>query len=476
MSAAPLWTAAEAAKATGGRATTEWSCTGISSDSRKVERGDLFVALKGPNHDAHEFVADAFERGAAAALISSLPDRVAADAPVLFVDDVLAGLNRLAHAAREHSPAKVIAVTGSVGKTGTKETLKLALSLQGETFASPASFNNRWGVPLSLAALPRDARYGVFEIGMNHPGEIAPLARMVRPDVGVVTNVEGVHLEFFRSVEAVADAKAELFEGMGDGDVAVLNRDSPFYDRLAGAARARGVGTIVSFGADPSATVRLADCTRGPEGSEASVVIAGETFSFEIGAPGRHWVTIGLSVLAAVLAAGADVAMAAASLMDVRPLPGRGARHRVALDGDAFTLIDESYNANPASMRAAIENLGITPPAEGGRRIAVLGDMLELGSQASALHAGLAEPLAEANVDLVFTVGPNMARLRDALPAAMRAGHAERSDDVVAPVVAAVGRGDVVMVKGSLGSRMAPVVAALKARERAPESRAAGNG
>ncbi|MEE8532048.1 MAG: UDP-N-acetylmuramoylalanyl-D-glutamyl-2,6-diaminopimelate--D-alanyl-D-alanine ligase [Alphaproteobacteria bacterium] len=476
MNAAPLWTAAEAAKATGGRATGDWTCAGICSDSRKVAGGDLFVALKGPNHDAHEYVADAFERGAAAALISSLPDRVTADAPLLFVDDVLAGLNRLAHAARERSPAKIFAVTGSVGKTGTKETLKLALSLQGKIFASPASFNNEWGVPLSLAALPRDARYGVFEIGMNHPGEIAPLARMVRPQVGVITNVEGVHLAFFPSVEAVCDAKTELFEGMGEGDVAVLNRDNPFYDRLAEAARRRGVGTIVSFGAHPAATVRLADCTLGAEHSEAAVAVAGETLACAIGAPGRHWVTIGLTVLAAVHAAGGDVAAAAARLTDVKPLPGRGARHRVALDGDGFTLIDESYNANPVSMRAAIENLGATPPSAGGRRIAVLGDMLELGTQAPALHAGLAGPLSAANADLVFTVGPNMAHLRDALPAATRAGHAERSDDIVAPVVAAVGAGDVVMVKGSLGIRMAPVVVALKQRDGAPESRAAGNG
>ncbi len=222
--------------------------------------------------------------------------------------------------------------------------------------------------------------------------------------------------------------------------------------------------------------MRLADCTLGPEGSAATVAIAGETLACQIGAPGRHWVSIALTVLAAVHAAGADVAAAAASLAEVRPLPGRGARHRVAFDGDAFTLIDESYNANPVSMRAAIESLGITPPSAGGRRIAVLGDMLELGRQAPALHADLAGPLGAARVDLVFTVGPDMARLREALPTAMRAGHAERSDDIVAPVVAAVGAGDVVMVKGSLGSRMAPVIAALKARAGTPESRAAGNG
>ncbi len=476
MSAAPLWTAAEAARATGGRATAEWVCTGICSDSRNVERGDLFVALKGPNHDAHEFVADAFERGAAAALLSSLPDRVAADAPLLIVDDVLAGLNRLAQTARERSPAKVLAVTGSVGKTGTKETLKIALCTQGETFASPASFNNEWGVPLSLAALPREARYGVFELGMNHPGEIAPLARLVRPDVGVVTTVEPVHAAFFPSIEAIADAKAEMFEGMADDGAAVLNLDNPLYERLAAAARAAGVSRIVGFGSAPAAAVRLVEANCGAEKSAVVVDVEGATVAYEIGAPGRHWVTLSLAVLAAVLAAGADVGQAAARLADVRPLPGRGARHRIAVDGDAFTLIDESYNANPASVRAAIENLGATPPAPGGRRIAVLGDMLELGAEAPAMHAALAEPLIRASIDLVFTVGPNMAHWRDAIAGAMRGGHAERSDDIVSPVVAAVAAGDVVMVKGSLGTRMAPIVAALRERDGAPASRAAGNG
>jgi UDP-N-acetylmuramoyl-tripeptide--D-alanyl-D-alanine ligase len=476
MSAAPLWTAAEAAQATGGKATGDWSCTGICSDSRRVARGDLFIALKGPNHDAHEFVVDAFERGAAAALLSSLPDRVAADAPLLIVDDVLAGLNRLAQAARSRSPAKVLAVTGSVGKTGTKETLKIALSTQGETFASPASFNNEWGVPLSLAALPRSARYGVFELGMNHPGEIAPLARLVRPDVVVITTIEPVHAEYFPSIEAIADAKAEIFEGMAGDGTAVLNLDNPLHERLATAARAAGVSTIVYFGSDAAADVRLTHAECGVEGSAVVVEVEGATVAYEIGAPGRHWVTLSLAVLAAVLAAGADVAQAAARLKDARPLPGRGARQRIVVDGDTFTLIDESYNANPASMRAAIANLGATPPATNGRRIAVLRDMLELGAEAAKMHAALAAPLREASVDLVFTVGPNMAHLRDAIAGAMRAGHAERSDDIVSPVVAAVAAGDVVMIKGSLGTRMAPIVAALRERDGATAPRAAGNG
>ncbi|MFQ5783290.1 MAG: UDP-N-acetylmuramoylalanyl-D-glutamyl-2,6-diaminopimelate--D-alanyl-D-alanine ligase [Alphaproteobacteria bacterium] len=476
MSDAILWTATEAARATGGETPAEWDCTSIASDSRKVEPGALFVALKGPNHDAHDYVVQAFERGAAAALVARRPEGVAAGAPLLVVDDVLAALGRLAQAARARTAARVIAVTGSVGKTGTKETLRLALSEQGATFVSPASYNNAWGVPLSLAALPRDAMYAVFEIGMNHPGEIAPLARLVRPDVGVVTVIEAVHLAFFDSLAAIADAKAELFEGMDADGVAVLNHDDRFYKRLAAAARARGMRRILAFGRDPGAEVRLVEATSDAESSAVTAAVEGETIRYTVGAPGRHWVDTSLAALAAVRGVGADVGRAAARLAEARPLPGRGARHRVSLDGDAFTLIDESYNANPASMRAAIANLGATPPGPGGRRIAVLGDMLELGGAAPALHAALADPLAEADVDLVFTAGTHMARLRRALPAARRAGHAERSTDLIGPVVAALRAGDVVMVKGSLGSRMAPVVEALRARNAARRPRAAGNG
>jgi len=471
-----LWTAAEAARATGGRASAPWRATGVASDSRRVAPGDLFVALKGPNHDAHDFVAEAFARGAAAALVSRRPEGVAADAPLLVVDDVLAALKRLAAAARARSRARIVAVTGSVGKTSAKEALRRVLGLQAPTVASPASFNNDWGVPLSLAALPREAAYAVFEIGMNHPGEIAPLARLVRPHVGVVTTVEPVHLAHFDSVAAIADAKAELFQGVDREGAAVLDHDNRFYKRLASAARARHMARIVSFGEDPAADVRLVGLTCDAEGSDVVAAIGNERLTVRIGAPGAHWARLGLAVIATVLALDADLEAAARALAEVRPLPGRGARARIACAGGAFTLIDESYNANPASMRAAIANLGMTAPGPGGRRIAVLGDMLELGETAPALHAALAEPLAEADVDLVFTAGPLMAALRDALPASVRAAHAGRSEDLINPVVAAVRAGDVVMVKGSLGSRMAPIVAALKARADASAPRAAGNG
>ncbi len=476
MSAAALWTAAEAARATGGDATTDWTCTGIASDSRGVRSGDLFVALAGPRFDGHDFAAAALESGAAAALVTHRPDGVGEDAPLLVVDDTMAALAALARAARERSGACIVAVTGSVGKTGTKEALKLALSAQAPTYASPASFNNHWGVPLSLAALPREARFGIFEIGMNHPGEIAPLARLVRPNVAVVTTIEPVHMEFFSSLAAVADAKAEIFEGMGESDIAVLNKNNPFHRQLASAARAQAMRRIMCFGDHPHALVRLVSADVGAEGSDVVAEVDGASVSYRVGAPGRHWVTLSLATLCTVLAAGGDPARAAGCFADLQPLPGRGARQRVALDGGAITLIDESYNANPASMCAAIEVLGTSVPGPDGRRIAVLGDMLELGSGTPRLHAGLAEKIIEAGIDLVITVGPGMAHLRAALPAAMRGCHAERSDDIVAPVVAAAAAGDVVMVKGSYGMRMRVVVAALRGREGMPRPRVAGNG
>ena len=436
----------------------------------------MFVALAGPTFDGHDFVADALAAGAAAAMVDRQPGGVAGDAPLLRVDDVMAALNRLGAAGRERSRARIVALTGSVGKTSTKAALERVLSAQGAAYASPASFNNQWGVPLSLAGLPADADYAILEIGMNHAGEISPLAKLIRPGIALVTTVEAVHLEYFDSVATIADAKAEVFDGMGEGGIAVLNYDNPFHKRLATAARARGVCRIICFGVHPHATARLIEATPRGDGSTVEAEVDGAALRFEIGAPGRHWVTIAMATLATVHALGADVARAAESLAGVRPLAGRGAQHVIAAGDGAFTLIDESYNANPVSMRAAIELLAMAPAGAGGRRIAVLGDMRELGEEGPALHAALAEPLVRAGVDLVFTVGRNMAHLRDALPAALRAGHAVATDDMVAPVAAALAAGDVVMVKGSLGTRMAPIVAGLHAGAAKPASRAAGNG
>ena len=465
-----LWTAAEAAAATGGRGAGTWSATGVSIDSRTVARGDLFIALTGPKFDGHDFVADALAKGAVAALVARGPPGVAESAPVLLVPDTMTALEELGRAARRRTAAQIIGVTGSVGKTGTKEALKRALERQGATFASAGSLNNQWGVPLSLARMPRDAAYGVFEMGMNHPGEIDALSRLARPAVSVITTVEPAHLGFFPSVEAIADAKAEIFAGMEPRGAAVLNRDNAHFARLAAAARARGIARILGFGTHPEATVRLIDSHLYATASAVTASVTGEIVDYCIAIPGQHWVMNSLAVLGAVKAAGGDVGAAAAAMSSLAPLDGRGRRHRIAVAGGAAELVDESYNASPASMRAAFAVLAAMLPGEGARRIAVLGDMLELGDEARRLHAELAQPLIDAGVALVFTVGANMRALHDALPRRMRGTHAASSAEMAEIVARRLRPGDVVTVKGSFGSRMAEVVKRLLAGQPAAAS------
>lgn len=454
-----LWTAAEAAAATGAAAVGTWTASGVAIDSRTVAPGDLFVALAGPNHDGHDYVSQALAAGAAAAMVHRAVEGVD-PGRLLRVNDTLEGLRRLGVAARARMAGKVIAVTGSVGKTGTKEMLKLALERQGATHASVGSFNNHWGVPLSLARMPRDTVFGVFELGMNHPGEIAPLTRMVRPHVAIVTTVEAVHLEFFASTEQIADAKAEIFEGLEPGGVAVLNRDNRHFHRLAAAAKAHGA-RVAGFGSHIEAEARLLDCALDPDACSVFALVGDHAIGYVIGVPGLQWAMNSLAALLACAAAGANVDAAARALSAMAPPKGRGARHVVALGRGHIAVIDESYNASPVSVRAAIATLAAARPAKGAKRIAVLGDMLELGEQSDALHEALAEPLVERGIDLVFTAGRRMERLNAALPEAMRGGHADSSAQLAPLVCAAVAPGDVVMVKGSAGSRMAVVVQAL---------------
>jgi UDP-N-acetylmuramoyl-tripeptide--D-alanyl-D-alanine ligase len=463
----PLWTAGEAAAATGGRATRDWTASGVSIDSRSVGPGDLFIALAGPKFDGHDFVAAALAKGAAAALVARVPDGVAETAPLLVVADTMAALEELGRASRRRSAAQIIGVTGSVGKTGTKEALKRALERQGAAFASAGSLNNQWGVPLSLARMPRETAWGIFEMGMNHPGEIDALSRLVRPDVAVITTVEPAHLGFFPSVEAIADAKAEIFAGMEARGAAVLNRDNAHYARLAAAARAHGITRILGFGSHAEATVRLVDSHLYATASAVTASVMGEIVDYCIAIPGQHWVMNSLAVLGAVKAAGGDVGAAAAAMSSLQPLDGRGRRHRIAAGEGSAELIDESYNASPASMRAALAVLGAMLPGKGARRIAVLGDMLELGNEAQRLHAELARPIAEAGIALVFTVGPNMRALYDALPKRLRGGHAASSAEMAEIVARRVRPGDIVTVKGSFGSRMAEVVRRLLAGQAA---------
>ncbi len=471
-----LWTAAEAIAATGATGSADWQAMGVSIDSRSIEPGDLFVALAGPNHDGHDHVASALAAGAAAAMVHQVPAGLAADAPLLVVDDTLAALRRLGTAARARMSGQVVAVTGSVGKTGSKEMLKLALDGQGATHASVGSFNNHWGVPLSLARMPRDSMYAVFELGMNHPGEIAPLVRLVRPHVAIVTTVEAVHLAFFASLEQIADAKAEIFEGLEPGGVAVLNRDNRYFGRLAEAARSHGITDVRGFGSHIDADARLLDCALDPTISHVFALIGDKPMSYVIGTPGRQWVMNSLAVLQAIAAVGAGVELAARSLAAMTPPKGRGARHSLLAPGGSIEVIDESYNASPVAVRAAIATLAAAKPARGGRRIAVLGDMLELGERAGELHAGLAAPIVEHGVDLVFTAGPHMQQLYATLPARIRGGHAADSAQLAPLVTAALRAGDVVMIKGSAGSRMGVVVTTLLNRDSAgiPQAAQAG--
>lgn len=456
-----LWTSADAVRATGGESAGDWSAHGVSIDTRTLQTGDLFVALDGLSRDGHDFVADALAQGASAALVSRVPEGVARD-KLLIVPDTLAGLEALGAAARSRTAARIAAITGSAGKTSTKEALRLALGYQGPTHASEASYNNLWGVPLTLARMPAATGFGIFEIGMNHADEIRPLSHQVKPDAAMVTTVEAVHLEHFPDVAGIAAAKAEIFEGLKPGGVAVINADNPYAPQLAAAANTAGA-RVWTFG-EKGGEAQLISLTLGETSTEIEADILGQPIRFIYGAPGRHFAQNALGLLLIAKALGADVKAAADALRGVRAVKGRGERVRIAIEGGAFDLIDESYNANPASMAAALALLGQSQPGEGGRRIAVLGDMLELGPQSPALHAGIAEAAIASGADLVFASGPAMTHLWAELPVSIRGAYAPASADIADQVAAHMRPGDIVMVKGSLGSRMALVVAALKAR------------
>ncbi|MEQ8227876.1 MAG: UDP-N-acetylmuramoylalanyl-D-glutamyl-2,6-diaminopimelate--D-alanyl-D-alanine ligase [Rhodospirillales bacterium] len=458
-----LWNAGAAAAATEGRPVGEWQATGVSIDTRTLQPGDLFVAIRGVASDGHDHAAQALEKGAAGVVVTHGFDGVSADAPGLRVDDTTQALEGLGRAARDRSKAKICAVTGSVGKTGSKDALATILARLGEVHASQGNLNNHWGLPLSLARMPLEATHGVLELGMNHPGEIRPLSQMAKPHVALITTVELVHSEYFNAIEDIADAKAEIFDGLLPGGTAVLNRDNPMFDRLAAAARAAGAETVLSFGRHEKADMRLTDMRADPVGTCVQADLAGTKYTYRVGVPGIHWVVNTLGVLGAAMALRADMDVATAMLGRLSPPKGRGNQTHISIDGGEFTLIDESYNASPVAVTAAIDVLAMSAPALGGRRIAVLGDMLELGEQSDDLHRALASPLIARNIDAVFTAGPGMENLFEALPREMRGGHADTSDKLATLVASSVRAGDVVLVKGSFGARMGAVVDALMA-------------
>ncbi|MFT5159392.1 MAG: UDP-N-acetylmuramoyl-tripeptide--D-alanyl-D-alanine ligase [Paracoccaceae bacterium] len=465
-----LWTAAEAAAATGGRSIGDWQVSGISIDTRDLVLGDMFVALKDAR-DGHDFVAAALAKGASAAMVSYWPDGISPDAPLLLVSDVLRGLEDLGRAARARTDARVIAVTGSVGKTTTKEMLRTALEGQGQVHAAVMSLNNHWGVPLTLARMPADTDFAILEIGMNHANEITPLSQMARPHVAVITTVAAAHMAAFSSVEDIAHAKAEVFDGLEPGGTAILNLDIDTFDVLAIAAANR-TAEILTFGANKAADYMLTD-THNANG--ATIVLAeahGISCLYKLGTPGRHVAMNSLAVLAAVEAVGADPVISALDLAKWQPPAGRGQRHWIVLDPVKselrLELIDDAYNANPASMTAAFEVLAASQPIDGlgriktGRRIAFLSDMLELGDKEDALHAALAELPSMDAIDVVHSAGPLMKNLHDNLASDKQGQWHQTAEDLAKTAHGLLDAGDVVMVKGSKGSRAALVVDAIK--------------
>ncbi|WP_237217264.1 UDP-N-acetylmuramoyl-tripeptide--D-alanyl-D-alanine ligase [Falsiroseomonas oryziterrae] len=457
---ASLWTSAELRAATGGTLGAEVAVTGISIDTRTIRPGDLFVALRDAR-DGHDFVADALAKGAAAALVDRDPPGVAADAPLLLVPETLAGLQALGRAARDRSAARVVGVTGSVGKTTTKEMLRVALGALGPTHASVASYNNHWGVPVTLARTPHEARFAAVEMGMNNRHEIEPLARMARPHVAVITAIGTAHIGNLGSQAAIAEEKADILLGLEKGGAAVLPADTPFLPRLI--ERAEAVGArILTFGESARADVQLTDYVAGPDRGTARLLMDGLPLSVHLGAPGHHLALNACAVLAAVHALGLDTVVAAEALGAFGAPAGRGQQVRLALPGGTALLLDDSYNASPASIRAG---LAVLVAQQATRKLVVLGDMLELGEGGPAMHAELAPDVAAA-ADLVYCCGPLMRGLFDALPEARRGAHAADSAALAPVVAAALRAGDAVLVKGSLGSRMAAVVTALKALDK----------
>lgn len=458
-----VWSAAEAVQATQGKCEGNWSATGVSIDSRTIQSGDLFVALMGENGDGHAFVHKAFENGAVAAVVSREIEGVD-NQKLLIVDDTLKALEDLGTAARGRSGGKIIGITGSVGKTGTKEMLATAFGVQGQTHSSVKSYNNHWGVPLSLASMHGGTDYGIFEMGMNHAGEITPLTKQVKPYIAIITTIAPVHLEHFENgLDGIVDAKAEIFEGVLEDGIAILNRDIDSFQKLKSKAEQKGL-TVYSFGEHQESDAKMISCLEAANGSRVKAEICGKEVLYNLQIAGRHIACNALAVLLAVKLAGADLQKACDALANQEAIAGRGKREFIDIgeSSNPVTLIDESYNASPAAMRAAFKVLALVDPGRGGRRIAVLGDMLELGPDSDKIHAELALPLKTSNVDLVYTCGKHMKNLHEKLPSNQRGEHREDSKELAQIVPDVLTPGDVVMVKGSLGSKMGLIVEALR--------------
>ncbi len=466
----PLWTVAEVVAATGGRpeGVSDGPLWAVSIDSREIAPEALFVAIAGETHDGHDFVAAALAEGASAALVSETWFRANGGERLIVVPDTLAALRALGAAARARSRALIVAVTGSAGKTTTKEAIRTVLAAAGATHHSIRSFNNHWGVPLMLARLPREAQFGVFEIGMNHAGEITPLTTLVRPHVAVITTVAAAHLEFFRSVTEIAEAKAEIFLGLEPGGIAVLNGDHDYVHVLFARARELGLANIVTYGYDADCDWVIEEPEVAGTKTFARVTHGTERYDLNLVVRGRHMVANAAAALAVAAIAGVDRYVALRALGEFDAPEGRGEATRLGPADRPLLLIDESYNANVASMNAAMEVFAdMAPP--GGRKVLVLGDMLELGPQGEALHQGLESAVLRTGAAQVFLVGTAIEPLADALGEAVVTGRARRIEDLLEPILSSLALGDAVMVKGSKGVRLARLVAEIKQRFAAAE-------
>lgn len=444
-----LWTAKDAAKATGGKAVGNWTASGLSIDSRSIGAGDMFVPLKDAR-DGHDFI-DSARAGGASVILSERKDEAA---PALIVDDTMAALHDLAVAARERCAATRIAVTGSVGKTSVKEALAHMFSAFGHTHKSIKSFNNHWGVPLTLAAMAQDTEYAVFETGMNHAGELTALSKIVAPHIALITTVAPAHLAHFKSVEDIADAKAEIMLGIAPDGVLILNADNEYTPRIIAQAEVRAI-KYITFGHADSCEVQIVSSDTHSSGSDIKLSIGGTKVDLALSVPGEHWVSNAAACMAVAYACDLDLSKAAMQLRNVGAEAGRGLMHLLSIDDKNITLIDDSYNANPASMRAAISVLG----AQSGRRLAVLGDMFELGKDELALHAALSAPLEAAGVSRVFVTGECMRALRGAMPRPMRAAWTPNWEQAAEALRGELQDGDVILVKGSNGVGLSKLVA-----------------
>lgn len=449
-----LWHAAEAAAATQGISQNDWSCTGISIDSRSLTGGDLFIAIKGPSFDGHRFVRQALDNGAAACVVDHIPQDCKDTDALLIVPDTTQALNDLGLAARARSNARFVGVTGSVGKTGVKEALAFTLSRQGKTHATLGNLNNHFGLPLTLARMPKDCDYAVLELGMNHAGELTALSAMAQPHVAIITTVVGAHLEYFGSVDAIADAKAEIFSGLVEGGFAIMNADNAYYNRIRPQAAARGDLRLLSFGHADGCQFKAISAKAAPCcGTFVRAEINGQLIDYTVSHPGDHWVNNSLGVLACLYGLGADVQKGAGDLALLPGIKGRGQTHDLSLPQGHVRLIDESYNANDASMRAA---LAVLSQASAGRKIAVLGDMLELGAEAEQVHKNLKD--AFDGIDLLYACGPLMKHLFDALPAAKQGAYRDTAADLSGVICTDLRDGDVVSIKSSNGSKTGLIV------------------